>query len=238
VTSGPSPAELVGLFTELGRQLAEPRDRASALAAVAELAVARVPGVEWASITEGRGGRFATVAATDEPARQVDEIQYELGTGPCVDAIVKDVTFRTGDLRHDDRWPEFGRRAADEHDVASMLSLRLYLEDDDRIAGLNLYSTTPDAFDDQAEMAGTLLATHGALAITAATGRDEAANLRRALINSREIGTAMGVLMATYKVTRDDAFDLLRIASQRSNRKLIDVAAEVNRIGSLQTLAS
>jgi len=43
----------------------------------------------------------------------------------------------------------------------------------------------------------------------------------------------MGVLMATYKVTRDEAFDLLRITSQRSNRKLVDIAAEVNRAGGL-----
>jgi hypothetical protein len=229
VTPGQSPADLVAVFTELGRQLAAPRDREEALGAVTGLAVKRVPGADWASITEGRRGRFATVATTDESARLVDGIQYELGTGPCVDAILEDVTFRTGDLRHDDRWPEFGRRAAEEYGVASMLSLRLYLEDDDRIAGLNLYSTKPDAFDDQAEIVGTLLATHGALAITAATDRAEAANLRRALINSREIGTAMGVLMATYKVTRDEAFDLLRIASQRSNRKLVAIAAEVNR---------
>jgi AmiR/NasT family two-component response regulator len=114
-----------------------------------------------------------------------------------------------------------------------MLSLRLYLENDDRIAGLNIYSTKPDAFDEHAEMVGTLLATHGSLAVTAAIDRAEATNLRRALINSRDIGTAMGVLMATYKVTRDEAFDLLRITSQRSNRKLIDIAADVNLAGGL-----
>ena len=233
VTPGLSPAELVAEFTELGRQLVAPRDREEALAAVTGLAVERIPGADWASITEGGRGRFATVATTDEAARQVDQIQYELGTGPCVDAILKDVTFRTGDLRHDHRWPEFGRRAADEYGVASMLSLRLYLENDDRIAGLNIYSTKPDAFDEHAEMVGTLLATHGSLAVTAAIDRAEATNLRRALINSRDIGTAMGVLMATYKVTRDEAFDLLRITSQRSNRKLVDIAAEVSRVGGL-----
>ena len=45
-----------------------------------------MPGTEWASITEGHKGGFKTVAATDEAAREVDQIQYELGTGPCVDA--------------------------------------------------------------------------------------------------------------------------------------------------------
>lgn len=47
-------------------------------------------GTEWASITEGRNGRFATVAATNDEARAVDGIQYELRSGPCVDAATKD----------------------------------------------------------------------------------------------------------------------------------------------------
>jgi hypothetical protein len=43
----------------------------------------------------------------------------------------------------------------------------------------------------------------------------------------------MGVLVATLKVTRDQAFDLLRIASQNSNRRLVHIAAEVNDTGVL-----
>jgi hypothetical protein len=228
-----SPDELVALYTGLGRRLSQSADRSEALATIAHLAVDRVPGTDWASVSEGRNGTFVTVAATDDSARQVDEIQYALGTGPCVDAIRKDLTFRTGDLRHDDRWPEFGQRAADGYRVSSMLSLRLYLEADDRIAGLNLYSTSPDAFDDDAEVIGTLLATHGALAILAATAREQAAHLETALRNSRDIGTAMGVLMSSYKVRRQEAFDLLRIASQNTNRKLAEIAADVADTGTL-----
>lgn len=43
----------------------------------------------------------------------------------------------------------------------------------------------------------------------------------------------MGILMTRYRVTRDQAFDLLRITSQRSNRKLRDIAAEVGDTGIL-----
>ena len=114
-----------------------------------------------------------------------------------------------------------------------MLSFRLNLEDDDRIAGLNLYSTRTEAFDDNAETVGTLVATHGALAVVAAAAREEAGNLRMALYSNRDIGVAMGVLMATYRVTRDQAFDLLRIASQNTNRKLRDLAVEVAETGTL-----
>lgn len=106
-----------------------------------------------------------------------------------------------------------------------MLSFRLLLDSDDGLlAGLNLYSAQPDAFDDTAAALGTLIGTHGGLAVAAAAARDRADDLAVALVTGREIGTAIGVLMATHKVTRQQAFDLLRIASQRANRKLRDVA--------------
>ncbi len=205
----------------------------SALAAVAETSVARVAGAEWASITRGRNGSFQTVAATDPAAARVDGIQYELGTGPCVDAIAQQTVFRIGNLAVDPRWPEFGRRAVATAGVRSMLSHRLFLEDDDLVAGLNIYSTETDAFDDEAQIVGTLLATHGALAVSAAAARERAAQLEVALASNRDIGVAMGVLMTQYKITRSQAFDLLRVASQNTNRKLVDIAGEVGDTGRL-----
>ena len=41
----------------------------------------------------------------------------------------------------------------------------------------------------------------------------------------------MGVVMAQSRVTRDEAFNLLRIASQTSNRKLADIARDVIETG-------
>ena len=228
-----SPVGLATLFAEIGAELSSYDTRSDVLTALGRIAIDRVPGAEWASVSEGRQGRFSTVAATDDAARRVDELQYELRTGPCVDAMVHDSVFRTDDLPHDDRWPGFARRAADCCDVHSMLSFRLFLEDDDRIAGLNLYATGTAAFDERSEIIGTLVATHGALATAAATARERAAQLERALRNSREIGTAMGVLMNRHKLTRQQAFDLLRVASQDSNRKLADIATDVADTGVL-----
>lgn len=193
----------------------------------------RVPGAEWASVTQGRHGSFETVAATDPAALRADLIQYELGTGPCVDAILLQTVFRTGDVGADPRWPEFGARAA-EAGVRSMLSFRLFLEDDDLLAGLNIYAAAREAFDDNAQTVGTLLATHGALAISVAAARERAAQLQHALTTNREIGVAMGVLMNQYKITRTQAFDLLRVASQNTNRKLADIAVDIGDSGTLE----
>lgn len=60
---------------------------------------------------------------------------------------------------------------------------------------------------------------------------DAAANLQTALRTSRQIGAAIGILMATHKITDDAAFDLMRTASQRTNRKLRDIAEEVMQTG-------
>jgi hypothetical protein len=147
--------------------------------------------------------------------------------------MLQDTVFHTDDLRTDGRWPSFARRATEVSEVRSMLSFRLFLEDDDRIAGLNIYSRTTAAFDDDAKIVGTLIATHGALAISAAAARENAAHLQRALANSREIGVAMGVLMNQHKISRKQAFDLLRVASQNSNRKLADIATDVADTGAL-----
>lgn len=224
---------LAALSIEVGRDLARHQGRAEVLAAISRLAVERVAGTDWASVTELRNGRFATVAATDEAARTVDEIQYELGAGPCLAAIVDGRPMRAGDLARDDRWQVFARRAADDHRVASMLSLHLQ-STADQATGLNLYAISPGAFTDDAETAGTLLAVHARLAIEAATAREEAASLRQALVNSRVIGTAMGVVMSTRELTSAQAFELLRLASQHSNRKLADIAAEVTQTGILE----
>jgi hypothetical protein len=226
------PERLATLYADIGSQLDRHRSTAEALSAVAHTAVARVPGTDWASITRGRHGSFDTVAATDPAAIAIDELQYQLGSGPCVDAILQETVFRTGDLRGDLRWPKFGFRAA-RAGVHSMLSFRLYLEEDDLIAGLNLYAGAKNAFDDYAQTVGTLLATHGALAVSAAAARERAAQLEKALVNSRNIGMAMGVLMATHRITRTQAFDLLRIASQNTNRKLADIALNVADTGTL-----
>jgi hypothetical protein len=63
-------------------------------------------------------------------------------------------------------------------------------------------------------------------------------NLEIALHSSREIGAAIGVVMVQHRTTADRAFDLLREHSQRTHRKLRDIAADVLLTGSLESSAS
>lgn len=209
-------------------------DALSLLDSVVARAAQLVGDAEWASITVLRQRTLRTVVSSHDQAVQADTIQYELRSGPCVDAAVDDAVYLTGDIRSDARWPEYGRRVHEELGVQSVLAYRLQLLGDDSAdAALNVYSTSLDAFDDDAVRHGTLLATQCALLVSAHLANDRAANLVQALGSNREIGVAMGVLMNQHHVTRDEAFAMLRVASQDSNRKLVDVATQVADTGEL-----
>jgi hypothetical protein len=71
------------------------------------------------------------------------------------------------------------------------------------------------------------------LAVALAAATDRADHLELALKSNREIGQAIGILMATRKVTAEQAFDLLRRISQHTNRKLHELATEIRRTGTL-----
>lgn len=68
--------------------------------------------------------------------------------------------------------------------------------------------------------------------------RDKIANLERALVSSRRIGAAIGVLMAHCQVTYDQAFALLCEASHVTHRKVRELAEEVLLTGTLHRPAS
>ena len=83
-----------------------------------------------------------------------------------------------------------------------------------------------------------ILATHAAIAVEAARDKERAEQLDRAVESNREIRMAMGVLIARERMTREQAFAVLRRASQHLNRKLRDVAAEVVDTGSVPDRAT
>ena len=56
---------------------------------------------------------------------------------------------------------------------------------------------------------------------------DEVAHLKLAIEHRDVIGQAKGILMAREHCSADAAFSILRMASQRENRKLYDIAKEL-----------
>jgi hypothetical protein len=231
--SGELLAYVTSLLASTAHDQAQ-EDALNLLDAVVRRAAGLVGRSDWASITVLRQRTLRTLASSHDEALQADTLQYDLRSGPCVDAAVDDAVYLTGDIRSDERWPQYGPRVHARLGVRSVLAYRLQLLGDDSAdAALNIYATQGNAFDDEAVRDGMLLATQCALLVSAHLANDRAENLVQALGTNREIGVAMGVLMYQHHVSRDEAFGMLRVASQDSNRKLIDVATQVADTGEL-----
>lgn len=238
----PAPAEdPLGLVAELLDDTRTEDGTTGARRLLGEL-VARsadlVRGADWCSITVMRSEALTTLATSHDDALAADQVQYELGSGPCVDAVVEDHVFLTGAVHEDPRWPAYGRRVHAEVGVTSVLAQRLVLPDGNgSVAALNLYGTAPDAFDETSRRQALLLATQCSLLVSAYLAHQRVAHLERALASNREIGVAVGVLMAAHRVPHDEAFAMLRLTSQDTNRKIRDLAAEVATTGELPRTA-
>jgi AmiR/NasT family two-component response regulator len=100
-------------------------------------------------------------------------------------------------------------------------------------AALNLFADEAGAFDDEDIELGGVLASHASTLLALAEAEETATNLRAALQHSRDIGAAVGILMALRRTTREEAFGLLRVASQHTHRKLHELALEVVETGAL-----
>jgi GAF domain-containing protein len=198
------------------------------LEAVARLAQETIPGCDAASVTVMENGHPRTTVATAETAEALDQRQYDTDTGPCLDAIRKQRTVRVDSFEETPAWPEFTPAALDRG-VRSSLSLPLVALDEP-VGALNLYSHAEAGFAD-AEPTGHIFATQAAVTLANATAfhraLDLARNLTAALEHRDVIGQAKGILMAQQGVSSEEAFDLLRRASQRTNRKLHELAVEL-----------
>jgi hypothetical protein len=220
--------DLLDQFARAAERFAAAGTGPDAISSVIHAAVTLIPAAEYASISLGRDGQFWTVAATDGAARAADAVQYSLGRGPCVDAALDDTVYRTGDIPSDPRWPGFGPAVFEETGALSMLAFRLFIEcENDLVAALNLYSNQRDAFDDATELAGQLLAVRAAAAVSQSRAGEKHDALRRTWMSLATISAAVRVLTDTYRITADEAFDVLQVSSQYCNRNLGDVAAGV-----------
>ena len=225
-------AGLAAQFAVVARALESEPTVSATLQRMVEIARLIVPGCHHAGITVLRRGRPETPAATDQVSAEVDKVQYEAGEGPCLSAIVEQHMFRTGDLGLETRWPKFSTPAVERTGVRSVLAYRLFASGD-TFGALNLYSRERNAFDDDAVGVGSILASHAALAFARAREREQISGLEQAVASNRAIGMAIGILMALGRLGPDEAFDQLRTASQRSNRKLREIADEVVHTGQL-----
>jgi anti-anti-sigma factor len=227
---GPAPKLVTDLADVAGR-LAIQEMLDDAIGQLTRLCGRVVEAVDDASVTVRRSGRYATLAATGELAQRLDSVQYRADDGPCVEALSGRVPVSTTEMGTETRWLCFTQRARDAG-IRGVLSVPLELGGDTVLGSLNLYSRR-GAFTETDVATATAMSICAIAALTAVREREKIANLEKALQSNRDIGMALGIIMARRAMTPANAFDLLRTVRQRSQRKLAEVAADVVYTGKL-----
>jgi hypothetical protein len=92
-------------LAELGRIRLDETSLDDMLGRVCGLARRAVTPAREVSVTLLRGGVGWTAAFTSELARDLDDWQYELDRGPCLDASASGDTISVPDLAAEQRWP-------------------------------------------------------------------------------------------------------------------------------------
>ncbi len=219
-------------FSETARILFSAGTVAETLHRVVTLAVATIDGCDFAGLATANGTLGASAIHTDAVIDDVDALQHQTGEGPCLDAVNQQRIIYAVDLDADSRWPQFGPLAT-AAGVRSVLALPLG-EDGGRGA-LNLYARYPAAFGVVDRGKAVVLASLAGVALSSAHSHEEEEhrfNTLHAALRSREvIGQAEGILMERERITADQAFDILRRASQHLNIKLREVAQTLVETG-------
>jgi GAF domain-containing protein len=235
-SDGEQPAvEVQPAFDELGRISFAEHSLESVVHRVTALATRVLPGEPITSVTIVQGGRPSTVASSGPLAVELDELQYRLGSGPCLAAATTGQPMEIVDTRSATDWAEVAARAA-ERGCESVLSFPLPVQE--LVSGaLNVYARRSHAADDRTRELVSRFAAYAVVPVSNMylyqSARQQAEHLRAALDSRAVIDQAKGILMERMKLTADQAFQLLAGVSMQTNRKVRDVADTFVRTGKL-----
>lgn len=219
----PQPADVAAALTDAVRAMHNLHTYEETLDAVVGTARLAVPGFDHVSISAARrDGAVETVAGTDQLVWQLDEVQYSLGEGPCLESLRSGPVVVVENVDHERRWPRYVPHAV-EAGVRSQLGVRLSHETE-VLGGLNLYSTEKSSVDERTRRIAELFAAHAVIALVRARNEEQ---LNQALGSRKIIGQATGIVMERYQISEERAFQFLVRASQTSNLKLRTIAEEI-----------
>lgn len=223
------PLDARAAFAQLGELRFETTSMEAMLQRIAELAKRVIPRVAEASVSLIANDKATTAAYTGRLALDLDETQYGRGYGPCLEAAVGQEIREITDARAETRWPDYARISVERGSLSS-LSVPVPVREAIH-GGLNLYAAEAHAFDDDAKDVARAFASYAAVAVhnmhLYESTRELAENLDIAMRTRAVIEQAKGILMSQRRCDATQAFNVLAAASQRSNRKLRDIAQAI-----------
>lgn len=181
------------------------------------------------AVTVARPKKPAATGAGSQRAFELEEQQVEAGEGPCITAMSGAGAVHVSDVTRESRWPGFGQAAA-ERGYGAVLVVPIDLDDECR-AALSFYATTFSGFTDAeiltAENVARQLCRPLRLSLRIGRLQDARDDLASAMKSRTVIDMAIGVVMAQNRCPPDEAFTLLRKASNARNTKLREVSASI-----------
>ncbi len=208
-------------------------ERASQPKRICELCVS-VLGISGAGIAMvTQAGNRGVVCATDDVSARIEELQFSLGEGPCVEAVSTGVPVLIADLLESDgaavdRWPLFmdGARLAGVRAVfAFPLRIGAIV-----VGALDLYCDQPGDLDGVQLSAALMAADAAALALLhldtgGVTGFADDFESRGSY--QMQVHQATGMVQVQLDVTTEEAFLMLRARAFTMGRPLAEVANDV-----------
>lgn len=176
-----------------------------------------------------------TLVASAEQIAALDAVQY-LDDGPCVTSVEEGRVVHTGiqDLLDEGRWLLYARASA-AHGIAS--SLTLPLTEDGRVTGsVNLYGSTPDAFDGRHDEVAKAVGSTAEQAVVNAdlsfrTAKDAVETPAR-MQESIDVDMALGIIAAAQRVSIEVARERLERAARRAGITVVQAARVLTSIQS------
>jgi signal transduction protein with GAF and PtsI domain len=214
---------------ELRATLPQEGDLLVGLGRVVE-ATRTVVGVDGTGLTLAHeDGQPRWVAVSDAAMELLEQVQHDLGEGPCLAAFAEDRVVAVEDLRSERVWNRLAA-VVGQLQVCGVLSVPVRLADQP-VGTLDVYASQPRAWTPaEVEALGALAVVTAELVsagVELANREVEVAQLRRALASRVWIEQAKGVLAATWGVSPEAAFQQLRKRARSSSRKVADLAREV-----------
>jgi GAF domain-containing protein len=226
-STGSPVDELSAVFARMSELLLSDETVDSAVRLVTGLAAETLTGSIGAGVSLlDEAGRRETTGASNELVVRADELQYELGEGPCLAAWAGRVLVRVDDTAVSTRWPRWAR-AAERLGLRASLSAPL-VAGDRALGAIKVYATRPVAYDAAADHRLTMFAAQAAVFLGNAQSADAARRYSEELVDtlrSRDtISTAKGIVMAREGVDEDTAMAILVSRAQHSSRTLRETA--------------
>lgn len=230
-----SAIELTAAFARIHGMLLSQEASTHAVHQLAQVARELIDSAAGAGVTLLEAeGRTMTTAATDPLVEAADDLQYEVGEGPCLSALATGTVQRADDTAEDVRWPGWSA-VARTMGVRSMLSTPLVVRGE-VLGALKVCAPTADAFSDQDEHMLGLLACAAATLLGAGQATDAPQRLSDALqeeLRDRQsVDMAVGILMERCDLDQGPARALVQEQALRSGRPVPELARRILERGS------